>query len=195
MRMDSASRKFDATTSNLEGWESECPYGQSGDKLWARETWGYRCGVNLGHPCQEAVIEFAADMGRKTIAVPSGGEAMLPKQRPCGADEDYRQFYDVYLTKYWQQWRPSIFMPRWVSRITLEITSIRVERLQDINEADATAEGIEPFTDFAQIGHWKRYRDAGMNSYVDTAIASYASLWTEINAFIADSTLISNPSL
>ncbi|MBX5238675.1 hypothetical protein [Rhizobium sp. NLR22b] len=80
------------------------------------------------------------------------------------------------------RWRPSIHMPRWASRLMLTVTDVRVERLQDITEADAIAEGIEPFTDFLPYGcHWKRYRDGGWNSYVDTAVASYASLWTEIN--------------
>ena len=87
---------------------------------------------------------------------------------------------------HWDKWTPSIHMPRWASRITLEITSVRVERLQDISEADAQAEGVEDVT--AQVAprdpefrFWRRYRDGGLNGYTGNAIASYASLWTEIN--------------
>jgi hypothetical protein len=81
----------------------------------------------------------------------------------------------------WTRPKPSIHMPRAACRIVLEITGVRVERLQEISEADAKAEGIEPFTDFQPTGHWRRYRDSGVTSYVDNPIASYASLWTEIN--------------
>jgi len=62
-------------------------------------------------------------------------------------------------------WRPSIFMPRHASRLTLEITGVRVERVQDISEDDAKAEGVEPFA--PDDG---RYR------------IGYAELWDSINA-------------
>lgn len=73
-------------------------------------------------------------------------------------------------------WTPSIHMPRWASRLDLEITGVRVERLQDISEADAIAEGIERRED--ACGSWKHYGDTGMS--VD-AIGSYRSLWERIN--------------
>jgi hypothetical protein len=78
-------------------------------------------------------------------------------------------------------WKPSIFMPRAASRITLEISGVRVERLQDISEADAKKEGIEPFTDFKKSGHWLRYDKDTLNGYVGNPVESYASLWESIN--------------
>lgn len=87
----------------------------------------------------------------------------------------------------WQRAKlPSIHMPRWASRITLHVTDVRVERLQDISEEDAIAEGIEEVTNEVasrdkSLRYWRRYRDGGWNGYVDNPIGSYASLWTEIN--------------
>lgn len=67
-------------------------------------------------------------------------------------------------------WRPSIFMPRWASRITLEITGVRVERLQDITEEDAKEEGVPPMI-FSDGGYGKPdYRDG------------FRQLWDSINA-------------
>jgi len=74
------------------------------------------------------------------------------------------------------RWRPSIHMPRWASRITLEITGVRVERLNEITEADARAEGVECFDDT------KTFR-----SYWDdfcvclSAKDSFQTLWAKIN--------------
>ncbi|KIA78994.1 hypothetical protein QR66_18395 [Chromobacterium piscinae] len=69
-------------------------------------------------------------------------------------------------------WKPSIHMPRWASRILLEITDVRVERLQDISEADAVAEGVTP---------------AAVQSFSDTGLVTrpagfaYRDLWEQIN--------------
>jgi hypothetical protein len=63
------------------------------------------------------------------------------------------------------RWRPSIFMPRWASRILLEITAVRVERLQDISDTDAINEGIPDYPDF--VG--------------DSPVEDYRTLWESIN--------------
>jgi hypothetical protein len=94
--------------------EPYCPYGAPGDRLWVRETWA--------RDDEDAALFYRADVG-------TGNEA-----------DDWQHNIDVGASGY--RWRPSIHMPRAASRITLEITAVRVERLQDISEADAFAEGI-----------------------------------------------------
>jgi len=77
-------------------------------------------------------------------------------------------------------WRPSIFMPRWASRLTLRITSVRVERLQDISEADAEAEGVLPF--FEQFDAIGRDQRVGGRLCADHPHwTSFVCLWDEIN--------------
>ena len=92
-----------------------CRYGQPGDRLWVQETWCY-------------FPDNAPDgMGENTY--------YLASQKNLKEIESVMRINKV-------QWKPSIFMPRWASRINLEITGIRVERLQEIPGKDCLREGI-----------------------------------------------------
>lgn len=72
-------------------------------------------------------------------------------------------------------WKPSIHMPRWASRIQLEIVSVRVDRLNDISEEDARSEGV------LQVKS-DGYQDySGIGGYWGSAINSFESLWESIN--------------
>jgi len=102
------------------------------------------------------------------LPLPDGSN--IPHYR---ADRDQAQ-----LDAYSGTWRPSIFMPRWASRITLEIVRVRVERLQEISAEDAIAEGIEPHE---HIG-WKHYgRESAPFQPQMTERGSYMTLWESIN--------------
>jgi hypothetical protein len=96
---------------------ARCPYGVPRDRLWVRETWypAFKRVVPHGKAPGSSGVIFRADYGF----------------RP-----DLPATYDPA-----NGWRPSIFMPRWASRLTLEVTDVRVQRLQDISEEDAIAEG------------------------------------------------------
>lgn len=100
-----------------------CPYGQPGDRLWVRETWAAK-GNDDGEP-----VNASGDI------VPWGpGVACV-----YAADPDSLRPYCGRAG-----WRPSIHMPRWASRIDLEVVEVRVQRLQDITDEDADAEGTTP---------------------------------------------------
>lgn len=104
-----------------------CPYGQPGDRLWVRETWFELVDPLTSRPFDPPQYAYRAthpDPYECTVDDGDGGIAF---------NKDGSQT---------SPWRPSIHMPRWASRITLEITDVRVERVQDISEDDARAEGI-----------------------------------------------------
>ena len=106
-----------------------CPYGKPGDRIWVRETW---------QAIHDSVDEFG-HVEERTYA-PS-----IPKEKD-------RYWHAVYAEHFGVEsredrgfpWRPAIHMPRWASRILLDITDVRVERVQSISQADAIAEGAPP---------------------------------------------------
>ncbi|NMX27256.1 hypothetical protein HBO14_12035 [Pseudomonas sp. WS 5406] len=106
-----------SATGELVPIPANCPYGKPGERLWVRETWAADAQVNAVAPrdlSQGEPIQYTAD---GTI-----------RQTGCSI---------ITLGKT----RPSIHMPRWVSRILLEITEVRVERLHAITNEQCSAEG------------------------------------------------------
>jgi len=98
-----------------------CPHGVPGDRLWVREKW-HTC-----PHCPDGFIAYGAGGFRQSVpgVVASNHTCALPLSRKCAA----------------HGWKPSIHMPRWASRITLEIVDVRVERLNAITQDGALAEG------------------------------------------------------
>jgi len=144
--------------------EARCPYGQPGDRLWVRETW-------LEDPDDDGTWAYTQYTGCKGSPL-SDIPRKFQKPEHC----IFREGWDGSSLR----WRPSIHMPRWASRILLEIVSVRVERLQDISEADCWAEGIEAvdgaLDDLAIIHLAKR-----MGRSFEDAAPTYAALWESIN--------------
>lgn len=132
-----------------------CPYGQPGDdKLWVRET----CRADELPSGLDGVRYLADDCFIPIDNTPESGDAWL----------DLRYYGKRASPVAPVKTVPAIHMPRWASRITLEITGIRVERLQDISESDALAEGIDPkFPPDEQVANAARMR--------------YADIWESIN--------------
>ncbi|KFJ12764.1 hypothetical protein DR66_4065 [Delftia acidovorans] len=111
-----------------------CPYGQPGDRLWVREA--FRFPGSLGHLSPSVCGDRALDAGYRTPWAPTQFEA------DGSRTGEWRGFDTPPEKTKPGKLRPGIHMPRWASRITLRITGVRVERLQDISEADALAEGV-----------------------------------------------------
>lgn len=120
------------------------PYGAPGDRLWVRETWARLKCSESEEPCLDC--QNCRD------------------GRVFRADDPEREI----------RWKPSIYMPRWASRLTLEIVSVRVERLQDISEEDAKAEGVSDT-------HTQENRLGMRIETAHPASENFAKLWESIN--------------
>lgn len=153
----------------IENARLKCPYGAVGERLWAREAY-----YQIGH--WEPVTGVKTKTGKmkwKFVADSDEIRFEAPAEFRKGRHNKDPE------TSIWHK-RLARFMPRWASRLTLEITDIRVERLQGISREDAIAEGIEHCT--TEEGHrfaFKDYIDEGY--YYSDPIPSFRSLWKSIN--------------
>jgi hypothetical protein len=140
---------------------AKCPYGDEGDRLYVRETWariynGEGCIDDIEPcpkgPCPGCHIEYRADTDAKY---------------PAEWDDDFGDDPDC------PKWSPSIHMPRWASRINLEIEFVRAEHLQDISDEDCEREGVSPSTG-GDAADW-RDNESGWRR-------TYRQLWDHLNA-------------
>lgn len=140
-----------------------CPYGKPGDRLWVRETW------------QQFDLEADTNIPRDRFG-PHNPLKGCEGERSITWAACYRADGELDHLEYGAaRWRPGIHMPRWASRITLEVTGVRVERLHDIDELGALAEGVEGRTVESVL-------DGKRGEYViGSARDAFVELWREIN--------------
>lgn len=136
---------------NIDVIPIRCPYGQPGDRLWVRETW---CDTLIEPADDTRVADRLDERGYTFTAYRADNWFECPAEDGC--------------------WRPAIHMPRFRSRLLLDVLNIRVERLQEISEADAKTEG-------APLGYYERETLDGLEAVPTTYRAGFRTLWDEIN--------------
>jgi len=105
-----------------------CPFGQPGDRLWGRETWRFSDWTEDGYP----YIEYKEGKERRLIerGIPAEWGERLGQ---VWADLSVSENYKIDNTATDRVWRSPLTMPRWASRITLEVQNVRVQRVQEIS--------------------------------------------------------------
>ncbi len=146
---------FNVDGKRVDRW-LPCRYGKPGDRLWVRET------------CRET---FDID-DRRVMEYHAGGTRLIV-DGPAIAHGEHR------CTSILPKWRPSIHMPRWASRITLEITDVRVQRLQEISDQAALAEGVVKVREACYVVRGSKSDKAGIGH--TSPVTAFAMLWDEIN--------------
>lgn len=125
-----------------------CPYGRPSDRLWVREAW--RC---------HGGREYEYQRNRNAVIY--------------RADDDGSTRYDRT-----HDWRNALFMPRWASRLLLEVVSVRVERVQEITPHDVIDEG------FDDPSWWREFRNSDGRELIreDSALIAFEDTWNDLNA-------------
>lgn len=160
-----------------------CPYGKPGDRLWVRETVAdvnSEMGPTLLYRADEAMIgweDFSEVFDKDFGAGPSFNYGVYP-----GMKNKWAVWHsDIDSKDDGGKWTPSIHMPRWASRINLEIKAIRVERLQEISEEDAKAEGIKPLSPISGPLYKEQFADLWES--INGALSWDANPWVWVIEF------------
>lgn len=185
----------------------KCPYGKPGDFIWVRESWQLK-----GWDFEEGMmtVKYATGETHKCIAYDPDEDSSwlmdkvdtLEKRGYIKPDPTNDEMF-VFTDKK-QPFYPSIHMPKEAARIWLQVTGIRVERLKDISDNDAIAEGIESYNRIADIIAYKNYSELARKDFLNVSsygfdngkethsapVASFCTLWIEING---RESWISNP--
>ncbi|HBO4112540.1 TPA: hypothetical protein L4T77_004262 [Pseudomonas aeruginosa] len=148
--IDAAIHGNEVALREREALATRCPFGQPGDRLWVRETWGLQV-RSYGGGAGEFIVYRATN----------------PNAIYCRSSEG---------REYPVKWKPSIHMHRHSSRILLEITAVRVERLQDISEEQALAEGVR-----SEPCDHARQACSDIGCWGDTAKGAFGFLWEQLN--------------
>ncbi len=155
--VDLGGGSFGLLDGDLSG-EWWCPYGSAGERLYVKET------------CIISPKRFDGVRSDCYNVTDKEGDGRICQYLASSPDTDAARDYKLKTT-------PSIFMPRWASRITLEITSERIERLQDISATDAWAEGVRPDSVALRAGDGSQ--DVGDPE--GETISAFHGLWSSIN--------------
>ena len=142
----------------IEDIAIHCPFGVVGDRIWVRETFQ---GPLFDYDLMDSYCKDPTPFEKPEFCVYKADGVPAP------------EFYDADDELHYCR-RPSIHMPRWASRILLEITDVRVERLNSISQEDAQAEGLE-------LTGWRpTYSDPDSGGEVMTPYDNFAELWSSI---------------
>ena len=148
-----------------------CPYGQPGERLWVRESWWQAGGWQSTYPEDDEGSWFGS---KRVVYSADGSTPNEPNHYyPDGLRNGAYSAADPH--RIWRH-RPSIHMPRWASRILLEITAVRVERLQDISGDQAQAEGVD-------AAMCRQFLETSPSRFEckEAVIHGFAGLWASIN--------------
>lgn len=148
-----------------------CPFGAVGDRIWVRETWGV-----VSHELDEdgRIQPWSPDRPATAIHEMPFGNGYYSGHAIYAADGEFTWGDDDGYEDGRSCWKPSIHMPRAACRILLEVTGVRVERLNSISQEDAQAEGME-------LTGWRpTYSDPDSGGEVWTPYDNFAQLWESI---------------